>query len=54
MIGMIKRILDVSGNYKGRIYGAMVLSLLKGMLMKVPAVAVFLIVSHLHLDEAAL
>ena len=45
MIGMIKRILDVSGNYKGRIYGAMVLSLLKGMLMKVPAVAVFLIVS---------
>lgn len=36
---------DVSGNYKGRIYGAMVLSLLKGMLMKVPAVAVFLIVS---------
>ena len=45
MIGMIKRILDVSGNYKGRIYGAMVLSFLKGMLMKVPAVAVFLIVS---------
>ena len=45
MIGMIKRILDVSGDYKGRIYGAMVLSLLKGMLMKVPAVAVFLIVS---------
>ena len=32
-------------NYKGRIYGAMVLSFLKGMLMKVPAVAVFLIVS---------
>ena len=45
MIGMIKRILDVSGNYKGRIYGAMVLSFLKGVLMKVPAVAVFLIVS---------
>ncbi len=45
MIGMIKRILGVSGTYKGRIYGAMVLSLLKGMLMKVPAVAVFLIVS---------
>lgn len=45
MIGMIKRILDVSGNYKGRIYGAMVLSFLKGMLMKVSAIAVFLIVS---------
>lgn len=45
MIGMIKRILDVSGKYKGRIYGAMVLSFLKGMLMKVPAIATFLIVS---------
>ncbi len=37
-------ILDVSGKYKGRIYGAMVLSFFKGMLMKVPAIAVFLIV----------
>jgi ATP-binding cassette subfamily B protein len=45
MTGMIKRILDVSGKYQGRIYGAMVLSFLKGMLMKVPAIAVFLIVS---------
>lgn len=45
MIGMIKRILDVSGKYKGRIYGAMVLSFLKGMLMKVPAIVTFLIVS---------
>jgi len=45
MIGMIKRILDVSGKYKGRIYGAMVLSFFKGMLMKVPAIATFLIVS---------
>lgn len=45
MIGMIKRILDVSGKYKGRIYGAMFLSFLKGMLMKVPAIAAFLIVS---------
>jgi ATP-binding cassette subfamily B protein len=45
MIGMIKRILDVSGKYRGRIYGAMVLSFLKGMLMKVPAIATFLIVS---------
>lgn len=45
MIGMIKRILDASGKYKGRIYGAMVLSFFKGMLMKVPAIATFLIVS---------
>jgi ATP-binding cassette subfamily B protein len=28
---MIKRILEVSGKYKGRIYGAMFLSFLKGM-----------------------
>ena len=45
MIGIIKRILDVSGKYRGRIYGAMILSFLKGMLMKVPAIATFLIVS---------
>jgi len=45
MTGMIKRILDVSGKYKCRIYGAMVLSFLKGMLMKVPAIATFMIVS---------
>ena len=45
MTGMIKRILDVSGKYKGRIYGAMFLSFLKGMLMKVPAVVTFMIVT---------
>ena len=45
MIGMIKRILDVSGKYKGRIYGAMILLFLKGMLMKVPAIATFFIVT---------
>ena len=45
MISMIKRILDVSDKYKGRIYGAMVLSFLKGMLMKAPAIATFMIVS---------
>lgn len=45
MTGMIKRILDVSGKYKCRIYRAMVLSFLKGMLMKVPAIATFMIVS---------
>ncbi|MEE3405310.1 MAG: ABC transporter ATP-binding protein [Acutalibacteraceae bacterium] len=45
MIGMIRRILGVSGKYQGRIYGAMCFSFLKGMLMKVPAIATFLIVS---------
>lgn len=45
MIGMIRRILGVSGKYQGRIYGAMILSFFKGMLMKVPAIATFLIVS---------
>ena len=45
MIGMIRRILSVSGKYKGRIYGAMFLSFFKGMLMKVHAIATFLIVS---------
>ena len=45
MTGMIKRILDVSGKYKSRIYGAMFLSFLKGMLMKVPAVVTFMIVT---------
>jgi len=33
MIGLIGRILGVSGKYKSRIYGAMFLSFLKGMLM---------------------
>ncbi len=42
---MIKRILEVSGKYKGRIYGAMFLSFLKGMLMKTPAMLTFVIVS---------
>ena len=45
MIGLIGRILGVSGNYKGRIYGAFVFSFLKGMLMKVPIIAVYLIVT---------
>ena len=31
MIGMIRRILGISGKYKSRIYGAFVLSFLKGM-----------------------
>lgn len=45
MIGQIGRIIGVSGNYKGRIYGAFVFSFLKGMLMKVPIIAVYLIVT---------
>ena len=45
MTGMIRRILGISGKYKGRIYGAMFLSFFKGMLMKVPAIATFLIVT---------
>ena len=45
MTGMIRRILGISGKYKGRIYGAMLLSFFKGMLMKVPAIVTFLIVT---------
>jgi len=45
MIRMIKRILRVSGKYKGRIYGAMVLSFVKGMFMKMPSVMTFMIVT---------
>ena len=45
MIRMIKRILRVSGKYKGRIYGAMALSFVKGMFMKMPSVMTFMIVS---------
>ena len=43
MIGMIRRILGISGKYKGRIYGAFVLSFLKGMLMKVPIIVMYFI-----------
>ena len=45
MIGMIRRILDVSGKYKGRIYGAMGFSFLKGLLMKVPIILTYFIVT---------
>ena len=45
MIGMIKRILGVSGKYRGRIYGAMVFSFLKGILMKVPIIVAYFIVT---------
>ncbi len=45
MIGMIRRILGVSGKYKGRIYGAMGFSFLKGLLMKVPIILTYFIVT---------
>ena len=44
MIGMIRRILGVSGKYQGRIYGAMGFSFLKGLLMKVPIILTYFIV----------
>ncbi len=45
MIGLIGRILGVSGKYKGRIYGAMFLSFLKGMLMKMPIILAYFVVT---------
>ncbi len=45
MIGMIRRILAVTGKYKGRIYGAMFLSFLKGVLMKVPIILTYFVVT---------
>lgn len=45
MIGLIGRILGVSGKYKGRIYGAMFLSFLKGMLMKMPILLAYFVVT---------
>lgn len=45
MIGMIRRILYVSGKYRGRIYGAMGFSFLKGLLMKVPIILTYFIVT---------
>lgn len=45
MIGMIKRILGVSGKYQGRIYGAMGFSFLKGLLVKVPIILTYFIVT---------
>ena len=45
MIGMIRRILGVSGKYQGRIYGAMGFSFLKGLLMKVPIILTYFIVT---------
>ncbi|MBR6102902.1 MAG: ABC transporter ATP-binding protein [Ruminococcus sp.] len=45
MIGMIRRILGVSGKYRGRIYGAMILSFLKGVLMKTPIILTYFVVT---------
>lgn len=45
MIGLIKRIIGVSGKYKGGIYGAFIMSFLKGMLMKAPIILMYFIIS---------
>ncbi|MBQ8966509.1 ABC transporter ATP-binding protein [Ruminococcus sp.] len=45
MIGLIRRILGVSGKYRGRIYGAFGFSFLKGLLMKVPIVITYFVVT---------
>ncbi|WP_024856175.1 ABC transporter ATP-binding protein [Ruminococcus albus] len=45
MIRMIKRILSVSGKYQGRIYGAMGFSFLKGLLVKMPIILTYFIVT---------
>ena len=45
MIGLIHRMLAASGNYKGRIYGAMGFSFLKGLLVKVPIILTYFIVT---------
>ena len=45
MIGMIRRILGVSGKYRGRIYGAFGFSFLKGLLMKLPIILTYFIVT---------
>ena len=45
MIGMIRRILAVSGKYRGRIYGAFGFSFLKGLLMKAPIILTYFIVT---------
>ncbi len=45
MLGLIKRIIGVSGKYKGGIYGAFVMSFLKGMFMKVPIILMYFILA---------
>ncbi len=45
MLGMISRILKVSGKYKGRIYAAFVFSFFKGILMKLPIMLTYYIVT---------
>lgn len=45
MIGLIKRIIGVSGKYKGNIYGAFILSFLKSMLMKAPIIMMYFILT---------
>ncbi len=45
MIGLIKRILSITGKYKGRIYAAFGLTFLKGMLMKMPVIVIYFVVT---------
>ena len=45
MIGLIHRMLAASGHYKGRIYGAFVLSFFKGMLIKAPVIVTYFILT---------
>lgn len=45
MISLIRRIIKVSGKYKGRIYGAFVFSFLKSMLSKAPIWLAFVVFS---------
>lgn len=45
MTRMIKRILAVSGKYQGRIYGAFGFSFLKGLMMKVPIILTYFVVT---------
>ena len=45
MTVMLRRILEVSKGYKGRIYGAMGFSFLKGLLMKVPVIVTYFVVT---------
>lgn len=52
MIALIRRILNVSGNYKGRIQAAFVFSFLKSMLSKAPVCLAFVMISAFLAGEA--
>ena len=52
MISLIRRIIRVSGKYKGRIYGAFVCSFLKSMLSKAPVGLAFVLFSAFLIGKA--